>query len=623
MKDSKHLYIDYFNLKEPPFKITPTTSYFYGGGKRGEILHALLYAINSGEGIMLLTGEVGSGKTMILRTLVDQLSEKTDIIYIANPSLSGSEILYNICEELGLQSEEKKPDTVRILQNHLIQRHQEGYRVVAFIDEAQAMPDESLEEIRLLSNLETSRDKLLQIVLFGQPELEEKLSKQHLRQLRERITVALKIKPFTKEDIKEYISTRLHAAGHDGKQLFTNDAYRIIFAVSKGISRRINVLADKTLLSAFARGSLIAEKIDAKMAARDVSYGKLLYRSEQNRLFSKFITIGCTVGCLLIITVFSFIYFGEQVTASFAEEPVADKPVQSKVVKKDTVIQNTIEIALNEIINAQEKQSELEVAVVIEEESEPVIQPDVEVVIVEESEPVIQPDVEVVIEEESEPVIQPDVEVVIVEEQPKVVSKKVESVKQQTKPVNIGKQMSQTIVQLQQQKEVALSGEQLALEISKHAEEHTDGPQVEGGQTEWQIVVKKKTTESLGIVENSQWDWMPASSYLRSRLNATQTWIKNNPDQQQYTSRLITVSQERAIFLEKFLRYFADYYPIRNVLVYPIQLKSGKKFVVNFGVYPSQSDAEVFINNIPRYFTGGEPYAQEISSIVKESQDLW
>lgn len=208
-----NLYLRHFGLREAPFKITPTTEFFYGGGRRGEILHALQYAIEVGEGIMMVTGEVGSGKTMLLRTLEEKLPEQVELVYIANPSLSGREILYNICEELELEVDTNRPDTVRRLQNHLIERHAEGKRVVVFIDEAQAMPDESLEEIRLLSNLETSRHKLLQIALFGQPELLDKLSHQNMRQLRERITVALTLKPFNRDDVRDYITTRLNAAG--------------------------------------------------------------------------------------------------------------------------------------------------------------------------------------------------------------------------------------------------------------------------------------------------------------------------------------------------------------------------------------------------------------------------
>ena len=277
------LYLNHFGLREAPFKITPTTEFFYHGGKRGDILHALLYAVKVGEGIMMVTGEVGSGKTMMLRTMAEKLPPESDLVYIANPSLSGREILFHICEELELKAADDRHDTVRQLQNYLVGRHAEGRRVIAFIDEAQAMPDESLEEIRLLSNLETSREKLLQIILFGQPELDDKLSQQSMRQLRERITVSFKLEPLSRSDVREYIATRLRAAGHESGLLFSDEACSHIYNISQGLSRRVNVLADKAMLSAFERGALAVSAADAKRAAADVKFSKMKYRSERSQ----------------------------------------------------------------------------------------------------------------------------------------------------------------------------------------------------------------------------------------------------------------------------------------------------------------------------------------------------
>ncbi|WOV91478.1 MAG: AAA family ATPase [Candidatus Zeuxoniibacter abyssi] len=295
------LYLKHFGLREAPFKITPTTEFFYAGGRRGEILHALQYAITSGEGIMMVSGEVGSGKTMLLRTLIEKLPDDTEIVYIPNPSLSGNEILYHICEELNLKIDATRSDTVRRLQNYLIEKHAAGHRVIAFIDEAQAMPDESLEEIRLLSNLETSRNKLLQIVLFGQPELDDKLRRQNMRQLRERITVALNLQPFSYRDVREYISTRLSAAGYNGPPLFSDDAGKLIAAISQGLSRRINVLADKSMLSAFERNGLSINYSDSKRAAKDVKFGKMRYRSENSKYFSRRLSVGIAATSCFVL----------------------------------------------------------------------------------------------------------------------------------------------------------------------------------------------------------------------------------------------------------------------------------------------------------------------------------
>ena len=166
------MYLDHFGLKEPPFRITPDTDFFFQGANRGATLEALLYAITHDEGIVKVSGEVGSGKTMLCRVLMERLPATVETIYLANPSLSRDEILFAIGDELKLPLE-KGPRILRALQEHLIRLFGEGRRVVVLIDEAHAMPDETLEEIRLLSNLESNRHKLLQIVLFGQSELDE------------------------------------------------------------------------------------------------------------------------------------------------------------------------------------------------------------------------------------------------------------------------------------------------------------------------------------------------------------------------------------------------------------------------------------------------------------------
>src|SRR5210317_1082933 len=177
------MYEEYFGMDRPPFKITPDTSLFYEGGKRGDILAALVYAIHRGEGIVKVVGEVGSGKTMLCRMLQLKLPASVEIIYIANPSVSAQDILFVIAHELGLSvnKDASKHEVMHQLQDYLLQRHMEDKQVVLFIEEAQGMPIETLEEIRLLSNLETDQNKLLQIILFGQPELDENLEQKSIR----------------------------------------------------------------------------------------------------------------------------------------------------------------------------------------------------------------------------------------------------------------------------------------------------------------------------------------------------------------------------------------------------------------------------------------------------------
>ena len=250
------MYLEHFGLREAPFKITPHTEFFFAGANRGETLEALIYAITSGEGIVKVTGEVGSGKTMLCRVLMERLPKSVETIYFAVPSLSPDELLATIANDLGVSTDGINiTKVIRALQVRLIEIYGSGKRVVALIDEAHAMPVETLDQIRLLSNLETSHEKLIQIVLFGQPELDEHLSMPNIRQLKERITHSFNLLPLPARDIKDYLSFRLRAAGYRGPDLFNPDALKLITEASEGLTRRINIYADKTLLAAYAGGT--------------------------------------------------------------------------------------------------------------------------------------------------------------------------------------------------------------------------------------------------------------------------------------------------------------------------------------------------------------------------------
>ena len=246
------MYLDHFGLNEPPFRITPHTDFFFQGANRGATLEALLYAITNDEGIIRVSGEVGSGKTMLCRVLMERLPGSVETIYLANPSLSRDEILFAVADELKLNMEGGRTTRVlRALQEHLIRLFAEGRRVVVLIDEAHAMPKETLEEIRLLSNLESNRHKLLQIVLFGQPELDQHLNNADMRQLKERITHGFRLEPLVRSDIDTYIDFRMRAAGYRGPKVFTPGAIKLVADASEGLTRRVNILADKALLAAF------------------------------------------------------------------------------------------------------------------------------------------------------------------------------------------------------------------------------------------------------------------------------------------------------------------------------------------------------------------------------------
>ena len=264
------MYLEHFGLREAPFRITPHTEFFFSGANRGATLEALLYAITAGEGMVKVTGEVGSGKTMLSRVLMERLPETVETIYLAVPSLTRDEMLAAIAGDLGIDTAGANTTRlVRLLQEKLIEVHAAGRQVVALIDEAHAMPLGTLEEIRLLSNLETGTEKLLQIVLFGQPELDAHLALPQMRQLRERITHGFVLAPLPPRDVKDYVNFRLRAAGYRGPDLFAPEPLRIITEASEGLTRRINIYADKTLLAAFAAGTHTITADHARAAVSD------------------------------------------------------------------------------------------------------------------------------------------------------------------------------------------------------------------------------------------------------------------------------------------------------------------------------------------------------------------
>jgi MSHA biogenesis protein MshM len=270
------MYLEHFGLSEPPFSITPHTDFFFSGGNRGATLDALAYAITHDQGIVKVSGEVGSGKTMLCRVLMERLPDNVTTIYLATPSLSREDILYAIAEELGLAVPENSRAAIVLkrLQEHLISAYSQGRQVVVLIDEAHAMPAETLEEIRLLSNLESNHSKLLQLVLFGQPELNDVLARPDMRQLKERITHNFMLEPLVRDDIGSYLEFRMRAAGYKGPPLFSARIIKAITQVSLGLTRRINILADKALLAAFANGSHAIGTREIQAAIKDCDFSQ-------------------------------------------------------------------------------------------------------------------------------------------------------------------------------------------------------------------------------------------------------------------------------------------------------------------------------------------------------------
>ena len=270
------LYLEHFGLAEPPFRITPHTDFFFGGADRGATLEALIYAILHDEGIVKLSGEVGSGKTMLCRVLMERLPPHVETIYLATPSLARDEILHAIADDLELRlTHERTSVALRELQEHLIRLYAAGRRVVVLIDEAHVMPEETLEQVRLLSNLESNRHKLMQLVLFGQPELDATLAKPSLRQLRDRITHAFRMRPLSEPEVAKYVSFRMRAAGYRGPDVFALGALVRVARASGGLTRRINILADKSLLAAFTQNVHAVTERHVRAAIADSEFARL------------------------------------------------------------------------------------------------------------------------------------------------------------------------------------------------------------------------------------------------------------------------------------------------------------------------------------------------------------
>ena len=323
------MYYPHFGLKEPPFKITPNTDFFFSGGNRGAVLDALVYAITNGEGIIKVVGEVGSGKTMLCRMLQTILPERIESIYLANPSVAPEDVLHAIAFELQLKVP-KNADRLKVmqlLQAHLLNRHAEDRQVVIFVEEAQGMPLATLEEIRLLSNLETKQDKLLQIVLFGQPELDANLSETHIRQLRERITHSFHLEPLGTKDIGEYLISRLRAAGYHGPHLFSAAAIKKLSAGAEGLARRVNILADKSLLAAYADNVYQVTPTHVKAAIQDSEFGRKTTNYKQY-----FIGASLLIGFLAIAMGYAWWQYQHQPKTLAANNVVvADSPKNAKI----------------------------------------------------------------------------------------------------------------------------------------------------------------------------------------------------------------------------------------------------------------------------------------------------
>jgi len=265
------MYQQHFGLKEAPFGITPDTSYFFTSAHSQEALNTLLVAARSGEGFIKITGEVGTGKTLLCRKFMATLGEGFVTAYIPNPYLEPRTLMLALADELELTLERDvdQHQLLKSITHRLLELAGKGKQVILCLDEAQAIPIESLEALRLLTNLETEKRKLLQIVLFGQPELNRHLEMESIRQLAQRITFHYHMGALSRDDLDFYLAHRLRVAGFAGARLFSRGAVAKLFAASKGIPRLVNIVAHKSLMLAYGQGRQQVEKEHVAMAARD------------------------------------------------------------------------------------------------------------------------------------------------------------------------------------------------------------------------------------------------------------------------------------------------------------------------------------------------------------------
>jgi general secretion pathway protein A len=267
------MYTDFFGLNEKPFTITPNPRYLFMSERHGEGLAHLVYGVTDSGGFIQLTGEVGTGKTTLVRTLLGQIPAEVDIALILNPHLTAVEFLTAICEELSIELPRDRSSAkalVDTLNRHLLAAHAGGRRVILMVDEAQALSEGVLEQLRLLTNLETAKQKLLQIILVAQPELREKLAQDNLRQLAQRVTGRYHLEPLSREETEKYIDHRLRVAGAL-TEIFDSAAKKEVFRLSGGVPRIINVICDRALLGAYSKESRIVNRRLVRRAASEVS----------------------------------------------------------------------------------------------------------------------------------------------------------------------------------------------------------------------------------------------------------------------------------------------------------------------------------------------------------------
>jgi general secretion pathway protein A len=323
------MYTEYFGLKEKPFSITPDPGYFYISENHREALGHLLYALNGDGGFVLLTGEVGTGKTTVCRRLLQQVPDNCDVAFILYPRLTGEELLVAICDEFGISREGDSTSSralVARIYDYLVKTHESRRKAVLIVEEAQNLSNDVLEQIRLLTNLETNKQKLLQVILLGQPELRDRLAQPELVQLRQRITARYHLGSLSFEDINGYVNHRLSVAGLPRAGLFPRPVLRDLYRLTRGVPRLINVICDRALTGAYIQGNDRVDRRTLRAAAREVSGDYTLLVARWKRV----------VAVIGIFAVLSFVSVGVIHFVPAKEGPKKPAPVTIVGQEKET-----------------------------------------------------------------------------------------------------------------------------------------------------------------------------------------------------------------------------------------------------------------------------------------------
>lgn len=303
------MYLEHFTLSELPFSITPDTGFYFNNPSHQQAMNVLQVALRSGEGFIKITGEVGTGKTLLCRQLLNQLSNDEQYVtaYLPNPNLSPSDLNLALAEEMGSQGDkdDSQHNVLKLINERLIELAAEGKQAVLLIDEAQAMPEESLEALRLLTNLETEKNKLLQIVLFGQPELDVILERPSIRQLKQRIIFSYALEPMGKEGIQAYVAHRLLTAGYAGIPLFSNRVIEQLSLASRGIPRLVNILAHKSMMVAYGQGARKISPQHVQAAIADTEDANV-----EDKVTQRWINGLAGVVASLLVAIGVYIYMG-------------------------------------------------------------------------------------------------------------------------------------------------------------------------------------------------------------------------------------------------------------------------------------------------------------------------